>query len=77
MTCKPIKNGIICLSKIEFNCPHCKKYYTDEDEKFFKRISKNKKGYTTQKCECGKKFGITTNFKGDMVGFELLTKEPI
>jgi transposase-like protein len=68
-----MKNGIIhiAFANVTFNCPHCKKEYKDEDDFYIERINKNKKGYTTHKCDCSVKFGITYNFRGDMVGFNL------
>lgn len=74
MTCTPIKNGILCYSKIEFNCPHCKKLYNDAEEIYFNKMTKNKSGYTKIKCDCGEIFGVTSNFKGDLVGFELIKR---
>jgi len=68
-----MKNGLIHISiaKIDFCCPYCKKKYNDEYEVFYKRIIKNKNYHTTHMCTCAKRFGITYNFKGDMVGFEI------
>ena len=71
MSCHQIPNGIICLSGIEFLCPHCEKKYIDSDDKYYKRIDKNKSAMTRIKCSCGKKFGMTTDYKSNMVGFKL------
>ena len=67
------QNRIIHISfaNVIFQCPHCKKEYNDEDDFYIKRINKNKKRYTTHKCSCNTKFGITYNMKGDMIGFKL------
>lgn len=71
MTCIPIKNGILCVSKTDFKCPDCGKEYDDHDEKFLNKCNKNKSGYTAKLCECGSRFGITYDMKGNMVGFAL------
>jgi hypothetical protein len=68
-----MKNSLIHISfsKIDFKCPNCDKKYNDGYDDFYKRIQKNKNGYTTHMCTCAKRFGITNNFKGDMIGFKL------
>ena len=63
----------ISLAVIGFNCPFCQKEYYDEDEKYLKRINKNKCGYTKIKCDCGKIFGVAYNYKG-LVSFDLKSK---
>ena len=75
MSCLPISNGILCFSNIEFNCPYCKKGYNDCDDKYVDKCNKNKGGYTKIKCSCGKIFGMTYNYKGDAVSFELGYRE--
>ena len=59
------------VCNIQFNCPYCEKEYVDSDDKYYNRIHKNKYGTTSTKCECGNKFGITSNIKGDLVSFKL------
>lgn len=71
MDCINVPNGIICMSKIDFQCPHCRKQYSDSDEKYLNRCNANKSGYTKIKCTCGKSFGMTYNIKSDAVGFPL------
>lgn len=56
MPCIEINNGFLCISNIDFNCPTCKKLYSDDDEKYLNRCNKNKKGITKIKCECGESF---------------------
>lgn len=65
----------ISFSKIDFNCPHCDKEYDDRDDIYINRINKNKTGITKQLCSCGKKFGITYNYKGYIVSFKLERKK--
>jgi hypothetical protein len=71
MTCIPIPNGIICMAKIDFKCPYCGRQYNDVDEKYMAKANTNKSGYTKIKCECGEKFGMTYDIRGDAVGFKL------
>jgi hypothetical protein len=74
MPCITVPNGIVCMAKIDFHCPHCSKEYSDADEKYIKRFLNNKCGYTKIKCDCGKVFGMTYDMKGDAVGFKLTKK---
>jgi len=69
--CIVIPDGIICMAKIDFYCPHCMKKYDDRDEKYLNRFMANKCGYTKIKCICGERFGMTYDMKGDAVGFKL------
>ena len=65
MTCIPIKNGFLCLSKTDFTCPVCGKQYTEAD--YFRQLDKSKTGLIYKKCKgCGKWLGITTDIKGDV-----------
>jgi len=60
----------INFAKITFNCPNCKQPYIDDEDKYLDRCNKNKKGYTTIKCNrCDDKFGFTYDIKGDAVSF--------
>lgn len=69
MTCIPIKSGILCLAKIDFNCPVCGKEYSDSDEKYLNRCNKNKNGCTAIYCKCGYIFFMTYNTMGNAVSF--------
>lgn len=62
----------ISIPNIEFKCPHCNKKYYDNKDIFLNRCNKNKCGYTKIKCDCGNKFGMTYNYKGEAVGFKLI-----
>ena len=73
MTCIPIHNGILCFARTDFDCPYCGKQYSDDDEVLLDRVNRNKKGYTTVKCACGKRFGMTYDITGNAVGFKLNT----
>ena len=56
---------------IDFNCPYCNKHYSDEDDKYLNICNRNKSGWTSIKCECGNKFGMTYDITGQAVSFEL------
>lgn len=69
MTCINIKQGILCIARTEFTCPSCGKHYSDDKEVYLTRCNKNKSGITLIKCDCGKAFYMTYNYKGDAVSF--------
>lgn len=56
---------------IDFNCPYCNKQYSDEDDKYLNICNRNKSGWTSIKCKCGNKFGMTYDITGEAVSFEL------
>lgn len=60
----------IHLANINFKCPHCKKKYNDKDEKYYKRVDKNKSGITRVKCECKKIFYLAVDYKGEYATFK-------
>ena len=62
-------NGILCMAKIDFECPFCHKQYKDDNDKYCDRINKSEKFYTTVKCSCGKSFKLTANYKSELVTF--------
>ena len=64
-----IKNGFIDFAKTDFKCPTCEKQYNDRDDKYLDRCQNNKSGITKVKCECGKPFFMTYNYKVDAVSF--------
>jgi uncharacterized C2H2 Zn-finger protein len=65
MTCIPIKNGIVCLAKTDFNCPVCGKQYTESD--YTRQLDKSRHGLIYKRCKgCGKRIGITTDMHGDV-----------
>lgn len=61
--------GFIDFANINFKCPHCNKKYSDVDDKYLNRCNRNKSYTTKINCECGKKFLMTYDYKGDAVGF--------
>lgn len=65
----PVFSGHLSISNIDFRCPHCGKKYSDENDKYLDRCNKNKDFCTSIKCECGEKFKMTYNTKGDAVSF--------
>jgi transcriptional regulator NrdR family protein len=68
MTCIPIKDGILCISGLDFYCPHCGYKYTDVNDKWLDKINKAKWIHTKVKCvKCGKKFYLSYNTKGEFV----------
>ena len=64
-----IPDGFIDLAKTEFQCPNCKKKYSDSDDKYLKRLEKNKNGITQIRCECKTTFYMTYDMTGDAVSF--------
>lgn len=65
-------DSFICLSNIDFECPHCNKKYLDNNDKYLNRINNNKTWITKVKClNCQNKFGLTYDYKGDFVTFKV------
>jgi transcription elongation factor Elf1 len=54
---------------MEFTCPYCEKSLIDINDKYYKRINKNKSGITKVKCDCGKTFLLTINMWGKLSNF--------
>jgi hypothetical protein len=69
MTCIPINDGILCLANIDFNCPVCKKEYSDSEDKYLNRCNKNISGDTRIKCECGQVFYMSYSDRGNAISF--------
>jgi len=67
--------GILCMANIEFNCPKCKKVYSDENDIYLNRCNRNSNLCTKIKCACGQSFYMTYNYTGDAVSF-LISKKP-
>ncbi len=63
-------NNFIDLADITFTCPHCFKFYSDDNDLYLDRINKNKKFNTRINCSCGEKFYLTFDYKGDFVSFK-------
>jgi len=64
--CIPIKDGIICLCKTDFECPLCGYKYTEDD--YYKRLYHSKHGFIYKTCKgCKTKLGISSNIIGDVV----------
>lgn len=57
------------MANVDFTCPKCKKVYSDDKEIYLNRCNKNSNNCTKIKCECGAKFYMTYNYKGDSVSF--------
>ena len=73
MKCVPVKNGFLCFSPPAFRCPHCRKRYADENEKYMKRA--DARGYTTIRCQCGERFGMAHDMTGKVHAFKLAAKD--
>ena len=58
------------MSNIDFECPYCKKKYSDINDKYVNRCNKTRRGTTRIKCTCGNNFYMTTNFMGDAISFK-------
>lgn len=61
----------LCLCNVEFQCPYCGAEYDDANEKYLRKINKNKYYITKIRCNCGAKFGLTYDIRGDVVAFKL------
>ena len=64
----------IRFARVDYRCPYCDKYNDDLDEKLLSKCNKNKSTWTKVKCDCGKRFGFTYNYKGDAVAFKIFQK---
>lgn len=64
----PINFGFIDFANIDFECPHCKKKYSDDNDKYVNRCN-NKSGITKITCKCSKLFYMTYDYTGDAVSF--------
>lgn len=64
---------ILEIGKHAFNCPFCDNKYSEfVGQSHSKEVSK--KGTTRNKCnQCGERFAITSNIKGDLVTY----KDPV
>lgn len=71
MTCIKIPDGILCMVDITFKCTKCNRQYCDSEDKYTERINKNKSGMTKIKCSCGNTFGVTYDYKGNLVSYDL------
>ena len=67
---KRLENCFLDFAKTDFTCPYCGKQYNDDNDKYLDRCNKNKNWSTKIKCECGKYFYMTYDFKGDAVSFK-------
>lgn len=64
--CLPIKDGILSMVDVDFNCPNCQHEYNEAD--WYPQLDKSKKGLIYKKCKgCSKRLGITTDIRGDVV----------
>jgi len=66
-----IKDGIMSMANVDFNCPECGQLYSDHNDKYLSRCNKNQSGTTKIRCSCGEWFGMTYDIQGDAVGFSL------
>jgi len=69
-----IDNIFLDFAKTDFKCPNCKKKYSDADDKYLKRLKKNKNFITKINCTCGKPFSMTYDYKGEAVSFSVKQK---
>ena len=61
----------ICIANVHFQCPYCGAEYNDENDKYLKRIAKNQLNYTTIRCNCNQRFGMTYDHIGNAVAFKM------
>ena len=59
------------IANIYFTCPNCGKKYSDTNDIYLNRINKNMSGITRIQCDCTYKFGVTYDYMGNAVSFEL------
>lgn len=57
------------FADITFTCPSCNKQYEDADDKYCRRINKNKTFTTKVKCECNNTFRLTVYYTGKFVTY--------
>lgn len=60
----------IDFAKTEFNCPKCGKEHTDSDDKYLKVMNLRNDFSAPVNCQCGHKFRVTYNLKGEAVTYE-------
>ena len=65
-----LPNGFIDFSDTSFSCPHCKKKFDDVDDKYLKRVNKNKSSCAKVKCDCKETFSLISDYKGDFITFK-------
>jgi len=65
----PIKNGILHLAESKAICPLCK--INIPFDKIENKYQKSSNDFIRMKCKCKKYIGITTNFEGDYIAFDL------
>ena len=75
-----MRNGVVFISvgSVEYSCPHCGAMHADRNDALSERISRNKNRATRTHCanpECGERFMVTSNYRGDLVAYET-TKKP-
>ena len=63
----------INFAKIDFNCPHCEKEYSDINDEYVNKCNKNKDFCTKIKCSCGNNFYMTYDMIGKAVSFKKFT----
>ncbi len=66
-----IEHIYISFAKIDYNCPYCNLAKWDIDDKLLDKCNKNKCGWTKVRCECGKKYGFTYNYKSEAIAFKI------
>jgi len=67
-----IQDGILTLAESKAICPYCKHSIPFTEIEAKHRETDN--GYMRFKCKCKRFIGISTNFQGDFVAFELNQK---
>jgi predicted 3-demethylubiquinone-9 3-methyltransferase (glyoxalase superfamily) len=66
--CVPIKNGIMTFCETDFKCPKCECQHEEED--YFEKLDRSKKGLIYIKCKgCKTKLGVSFNIMGDVVAW--------
>lgn len=64
-----VPGGILTMSESKAVCPHCERQIPfDEIEDKFQKQTKH---FMRMKCKCKRFIGITSNYMGDFVAYEL------
>jgi len=68
-----LNNGVIHLAESKAVCPHCERDIPFEELEY--KYQKQNELTLRMKCKCKRFIGITMDYKGDYVAFELLPKK--
>jgi hypothetical protein len=61
--------GKVAFSSYDFDCPYCKKVYSDKDSTYLGRVNRNRKKSASIMCECGNRFHMTYDYIGNAMSY--------